>query len=87
MTYIPKAVCIKCKTILLVKTNDIILNVKVKGENRHYYSVSADLYCCPVCQVEIIMGFAMEPFCHNVQLDENDRLPQFENQIQTTIEM
>jgi len=61
MLYIPKAVCVKCCEAFCVDKNDVTLHTKVKGENRHFYSIQSDQWKCPKCGVTILLGFAEKP--------------------------
>lgn len=60
MTFIPRAICAKCGRALRPEQNGITVNAY--AAHGPYYQIDADLYACPECKVEIIVGFADQPF-------------------------
>lgn len=66
MPYIPKAVCEKCRVPLQPYKNDVTCHC-YSAAVRWYYSISADLWKCPLCGIEVITGFATKPFKMNFE--------------------
>lgn len=71
MTFIPRAICSRCRVPFRVKKNDVSLLCLTDGQ--YYYSINADSWACPVCHFEIVLGFAQKPFHHNF-----DGIPRFD---------
>jgi len=70
MPYIPKAVCVKCREEFRIDKNGVTLHVMVKGQNRHYYSIDTDQWKCPKCGVEVLLGFAVQPYATDCEIEE-----------------
>lgn len=68
MPYIPQAICVKCRTPFKPEKNEVAAHVY--SEKGYYYSIWADLWKCPKCGAEIIIGFGKNPFIHNYQTDQ-----------------
>lgn len=60
MPYIPRAVCAKCNQGLKPHRNGVTCHM-YDEQGRWYYSVMADLWKCPKCGAEIVIGFAWNP--------------------------
>ena len=65
MTYIPRAVCLRCKKPYKVEKNGVIVHAHAKIG--YYYSIETDKWKCPECGHEIIVGFAQRPFNMNYE--------------------
>lgn len=75
MPYIPKAVCVACELPLAIVKNGYRVEALAKstnGNHRQYYRVEGDLYRCPGCGMEIVTGFAREPYAESFQPNYND---------------
>jgi DNA-directed RNA polymerase subunit RPC12/RpoP len=68
MTYIPRAVCVKCKRDYRVTKNEVVIHM-LTGEGSYCYSVMSDKWACPSCGHEVLIGFALQPFVRSSQTD------------------
>lgn len=72
MTYIPRAICVRCRRPYRPEKNGIVAHVyekRIDGANTYYYSIEADKWRCPRCGHEVIVGFATNPFNFNYESD------------------
>ena len=66
MSYIPKAICTKCNQGLKPERNGVICHM-YDEKRRWFFSVMADLWKCPECGIEIVVGFGKSPIVFNHQ--------------------
>ena len=60
-------ICIKCRIELRPKTNGVFaLEMNTFGA---ISLAQADLWHCPECGLEVVLGFATEPFARHCQTD------------------
>lgn len=57
----PKAVCAKCNVSLRPETNGVAVAEMFQDDREIYKIWDCDLWKCPGCGVEIILGFADRP--------------------------
>ncbi len=58
----PKAICVKCQVYLVIESNDIRAVETFQKDFRKPYAVyHADLWRCPSCGFEIVLGFGGSP--------------------------
>ncbi len=56
-----RPVCVKCTVEMTPAKNDFL--VEEMSDTEHSYRVwSTDLYRCPACRMEVVIGFAPEPW-------------------------
>ena len=58
----PKSVCMKCEVELRPEENGVVVADMFQGNQKVYRLWSADLWKCPLCGIEIVLGFAKGPF-------------------------
>ena len=64
-----RPVCLPCKTRMSVEKNDVL--VKYTDNSIQ----AGDLYQCPACSHEVILGFALEPMAiHTYGREHIDKL-------------
>jgi len=56
-----KPVCVKCEVELRPEKNGVKLVDLFQHNTQPYQVWDADLWKCPICGVEIIVGFGMQP--------------------------
>ena len=64
MPHIPKAVCVQCgRELKILKTGARLEALMKTGKDSYgpYYKISADVYRCESCGIEIAVDFANEP--------------------------
>jgi predicted RNA-binding Zn-ribbon protein involved in translation (DUF1610 family) len=54
----PEAVCIKCSVALKPETNGVSVAEMFQGDTEFYRIRQADLWSCPGCGMQVILGFA-----------------------------
>lgn len=58
----PKATCVKCAVYLRPQTNDIrVVETAQRDFQKPYAIYHADLWRCPSCGFEVVLGFGAEP--------------------------
>ena len=79
MTYIPRAVCVRCRRPYKPQKNGIVVHVYERNTltaapiiGDYCYSIDADRWICPGCGHEVIIGFAMKPFNFNYESDHRE---------------
>ena len=65
MSYGPGYACASCKTMLRPRTNEIY--VAVESDGQAYQIWCADLWECPDCGTQIILGYGQRPLSENYQ--------------------
>jgi len=58
----PKSVCKSCQVELIPEKNGVIVAEMYMDNKKIYKMWEADLWKCPVCGIEIVLGFANRPF-------------------------
>jgi hypothetical protein len=67
-----RPVCVKCQTDFRPKNNDVVLlDVASFGD---YKAWNADLWKCPKCGSEIIVGFGNSAFTEHFEPDFKEKL-------------
>jgi hypothetical protein len=65
----PKMVCTTCCVELVPRTNGVVVVEMFNEPPQPYQLWNADAWVCPVCQFEIIAGFAHDPYAEHWQPD------------------
>jgi len=65
MSYGPGYACASCKTMLRPRTNEIY--VAVESDGQAYQIWCADLWECPDCGTQIILGYGREPIAEHYE--------------------
>ena len=74
----PKMVCVKCETEFKIEENGIIV-AEMFQENKKIYKLwFADLWKCPVCNMEVVAGFGNYNFAEHYKDDCEDIIRQAE---------
>ena len=60
-----KRVCVKCEREFKPETNGVIVAEMFQKNTKIYKLWRADLYKCPVCGVEIVVGFGQYPIAEH----------------------
>jgi len=68
-----KLICRKCEREFKPKENGVIVVEMFSQPPKPYKLWSADLWYCPVCGIEIVAGFAGNPFAESYT-DEMDAI-------------
>ena len=58
----PKSVCVKCEVELRPEKTGIVVAEMFQNNEKIYKLWEADLWKCPLCGVEVVLGFASQPF-------------------------
>ncbi len=58
----PKSVCAKCEVELRPEHNGVIVAEMMQDNTKIYKLWEADLWKCPKCGIEMVLGFAQQPF-------------------------
>lgn len=82
MPFIPRAVCVRCKIPLTPEKNGVVMHAY---SGRYYYSIDADLWKCPKCGTEIIVGFANQPF--NMNFESEYKKPKLKNRVEYEVKL
>lgn len=65
----PKSVCVKCEVELKPEINGVVV-VEMFQQNKEIYKLwEADLWKCPICGVEVVLGFGNQPFMYHFDSD------------------
>lgn len=73
----PKSVCVKCEVELKPEENGVIV-VEMFQQNKEIYRLwEADLWKCPICGVEVVLGFGNQPFRLHFEEDCNALVEKF----------
>ena len=63
----PKSVCVKCEVELRPEKNGVIVAEMFQNNEKIYKLWEADLWKCPLCYFEVVLGFAQSPFQEHFQ--------------------
>ena len=63
----PKSVCVKCEVELRPEKNGVIVAEMYQNNEKIYKLWEADLWKCPLCYFEVVLGFAQYPFQEHFQ--------------------
>lgn len=63
----PKSVCVNCEVELKPEHNGVIIAEMFQNNSKLYKLWEADLWKCPECGLEVILGFAQQPFMEHWQ--------------------
>lgn len=70
----PKVTCVKCEREMRPKENDAVY-LETAGPDRLPYKIwSADVWACPICEIEVVSGFGLNPIAGNWEDDFHDRV-------------
>ena len=61
-------VCVKCRVEMRVRKNGFFVEEMAEGD-RPYKLWFADLWFCPSCGIEVVAGFAKEPYREHFHSD------------------
>ena len=70
----PKLVCAKCECELKCEENGVVVADMFQGNTEVYALTEADLWKCPLCEFEIVAGFAFMHFAHYFHTDFKETL-------------
>lgn len=73
----PKSVCAKCEVELRPETNGVIVAEMMNNNTKIYKLWGADLWKCPGCGIEVVLGFAQQAFMEHFEGDINAKLEEF----------
>lgn len=68
----PRPVCLRCRKFLRVKKNGVVIeegSPRAGGAWGPYKLWMGDLWRCPECGVEVIMGFGLKPLSEHFRRD------------------
>jgi predicted RNA-binding Zn-ribbon protein involved in translation (DUF1610 family) len=74
----PKNVCVNCEIELKPETNGVVVAEMMKEDTEIYKLWMADLYKCPQCGVEIVLGFSSNPLMEHFEGDIDFKFNQLE---------
>jgi len=67
---IPTAICCVCRVAMRCQKNSVLVEMMTKdghGESMSLYKIDSDRWQCPKCGIQILTGFADEPFAEHWQ--------------------
>lgn len=64
-----KRVCVKCEREFKPEENGVIVAEMFQRNTKIYKLWSADLWKCPVCGIEIVVGFSQYPYAEHYSAD------------------
>ena len=70
----PKSVCVNCKVELKPEENGVIVAEMMRENTAIYKLWEADLWKCPECGIEVVLGFGSMPFMEHYEGDINAKL-------------
>lgn len=70
----PKSVCVNCEVELKPEHNGVIVAEMMRENTAIYKLWEADLWKCPECGLEIVLGFGAMPFMEHYEGDINAKL-------------
>lgn len=70
----PKSVCVTCEVELKPEHNGAIVAEMFQDNDRIYKLWEADLWKCPECGIEVVLGFASMPLMEHYEGDINAKL-------------
>jgi hypothetical protein len=73
----PRPICVKCQTDFRPHNNDVVAIETMNG-GEDYKAWCADLWKCPSCGEEIIIGFGKDAFAEHYQNDFKDKIKTLE---------
>ena len=68
MSYGPRYVCVECKTILRPRKNDVCVHITMT-DGSDYQLWQADLWECPDCGNQVILGYGAQCWSEHYQPD------------------
>lgn len=69
----PGYVCVGCKTYLRPRKDDIVVLVEME-DGRPYQLWSADLWECPDCGAQVVLGYGQHQWAEHYELDFEEQL-------------
>ena len=73
----PKSVCVKCEVELKPEYTGVIVAEMMHNNTEIYKLWEADLWKCPECGLEVVLGFGSMPFMEHLDGDLNAMLEEF----------
>lgn len=70
----PKSVCVNCEMELRPEINSVIVAEMMRDNTALYKLWEADLWKCPKCGIEVVLGFASQPFMEHFEGNINAKL-------------
>ena len=70
----PKSVCVNCETELKPEHNGVIVAEMFQNNTKVYKLWEADLWKCSLCGIEVVLGFAQQPFMEHFEGNIEERL-------------
>jgi len=70
----PKSVCAKCEVELKPEHNGVIVAEMMHNNTEIYKLWFADLWKCPECGIEVVLGFGVQPYMEHFDGDLNAKL-------------
>ena len=67
----PRAVCLRCHKFLRIKKNGVVIEEGLpnRGAWKPHKLWMGDLWRCPECGVEVVMGFGLNPLSEHFMPD------------------
>lgn len=75
----PKSVCAKCEVELRPETNGVIVAEMFMDNQKIYKLWESDLWKCPECGIEVVLGFGGMSFMEHYEGDINAKLEELRN--------
>ena len=69
----PKAICVKCKIEYKPFKNGVYVAEMFRG-NKIYKIWHSDIWQCPICKNEIVLGFGQNPIAHHFGTEKVEKL-------------
>lgn len=73
MPHIPRAICVPCGKEYRIKKNSFEVLMQTRG--KPYYQISTDMWECPVCGHQVVVGFAQAPYWQNFMSERTEIEP------------
>ena len=73
----PKLTCVKCSVDLKPEENGVKVVELMRNDTEIYKIWDTDLWKCPICGIEIIGGYAQEPFFEHYKGNGQELLNKF----------
>ncbi|HDZ77112.1 MAG TPA: hypothetical protein ENH41_03415 [Candidatus Omnitrophica bacterium] len=64
-----RPVCVKCEVDLRPENNEVTVAELFQNNSKIYRLWSADKWRCPICGVEVVIGFGQQAWAEHYQVD------------------
>lgn len=75
----PKSVCVKCEVELRPEKNGVIVAELMQHNTKIYKLWSADLWKCPKCGIEVVLGFGRQAFIEHFEGEIDAKLQELKD--------